>query len=95
MIGLNGDGNGLLSDSSKQGFLLVDGHLGAVVDCPGLIRVVVVAGSSDTFVGVLALQGDAVIDNVPERVIHQSSTTSVISIRMRAIHQLLLRERLK
>jgi 5'-3' exonuclease len=50
------------------------------------------ATSTHSFVRIFAFLGNSMISNIPERHIHKSSSASVISIWMRAINKLLLRE---
>jgi len=98
LVGLNGNGYGLLHDSGHEGSLISrlsrvildisesrdGGHrLAGLLACLILLHVGIVSLSADSLV----------VEDELESIIHQTTLTGVVALRDRAIHQLLLRER--
>lgn len=93
--GINGDRDGLLGNGSLEWEYFVNSNINTVSDLEGLVGSIVLAGSINSLVGVLALKGDSVINDVVEGIIHESSVASLVSILGRAVAQLLFGERKK
>lgn len=95
MGGVNGDGDGLLGDGGLEGEFFVDGDVDAVGDSEGLIGGVVAAGSADTLVWVLGLEGDSGVDDVVEGVVHETAVAALVAVLAGAVNELLLGEALE
>jgi hypothetical protein len=80
MVSLNGNRDGVKSNSSSQSIFTFSGNFGAVTDCPGLIFNFVFAGGTNSSVGIFLFSCNSVIFNVPEGLIHESSVAALIAV---------------
>ena len=93
LVGLDSHRNRLLCNCSSQSLLRSNWNLMTIWNRPYFIRFLIFAWRQfPSPVRIFTLRCNSMILYVPERVVHQSSQTSVISIFMWTIHKLLLWE---
>jgi len=81
-------------DENLQRSLVVLGHVLVAAQCCAHVGRREFAGSIHTLVGVAGFGIDAVIgDDVLEGVVHQTAVAALVAKLLRAVHQILLRER--
>lgn len=93
VVGIDGDGDGLLDDSGGQLVNVTLGDIGEATDLEGATSSG--AGSVNSGVGIRVFGGDTVGLDIGETVIHQSTVAALVALRGGAIDQLLLGEGLQ
>ena len=84
--------NWSMSYSSFKSFFRVDFYLGTITNSPGFISIstIMTFQTKDSFIWIFFLCGNSMILDIEKWLIHQTTKTSIIMIRMRTIHKLLL-----
>ena len=92
LVSLNGNGDGLKSNSSLESSFVVGSNIDKLGDSGD--RRAGLAGSVFSLVRIRRLVADSlIVDDVLESIVHQSSVASLVALCLRAINELLLRER--